>query len=289
MDSIESFGNIIDLTPENAQSVLYEASERKLVLLYFWSDTCSHCASMGPLLEKIAKEYDESLLLAKVNCDEQAELSGQFGVRSLPTVMLVKSAQSVGGFSGGKTELELREALDEHLPKPWEISFSKGSTFLSEDDYAAAVPLLKAAFEESGQRADIACAYTLALTGLKRLDDAQLVLDTVKPVYQDADFAKASAQLKLAQEAGKSPALEALEQQYKSEPENEALALQLAIQYSQNQYTKEALDTLYTLLQKSISCLDGDARKAYTDILNSLEKGDALASDYQRKLYTLLY
>lgn len=280
---------IVELTPENAQSVLYEASASKLVVLYFWSQTCSHCVTIGPVLESIASEYADSAVLAKVNCDEQPNLPSQFGVRSLPTVMLVKNAQSLGGFSGAKSESEMRALLEEHLPKPWEIQMAQAMEYMANDDFSAAMPLLKSAFQDSNQRPDIATQYARTLTALKRLEEAQVVLDTVKEVYQDADFAQVKAQLELAQEAGKSPDIEALEKEYEQQPEDAELGLKLAIQYSQHQYTKEALEILYTLLQKNLSCLDGEVKKTFTDILSSLEKGDALASEYQRKLYTLLY
>ena len=127
---------------------------------------------MGPVLEKLAQEYADAALLAKVNCDEQPGLPAQFGVRSLPTVMLVKGAQSVGGFSGGKTEQELRELLDEHLPKLWETQFTQGVALIENEDFAGAVTLLKQAFNDSGERPDIATQYAIALMGLKRLDEA---------------------------------------------------------------------------------------------------------------------
>ena len=156
-------------------------------------------------------------------------------------------------------------------------------------ELGAALPELKSAFEGSDQRADISFAYTRCLLGLNRLEEAADVLAQVKMVDQDAEFAQLTAQLELAKEAGKSPEIEALEAELEGSPHNQDLALKLAVQYAQNHHVKEALELLLKMLKKDLSAADGEARKAYTDILQSLEKGDALAAEYQRKLYTLLY
>ena len=89
--------------------------------------------------------------------------------------------------------------------------------------------------------------------------------------------------------AKKAPELEALENQLKVSPEDRDLAFQLAVQYTQHDYHQEALATLFPLINKDINFRQGEAKKVYMDILAILGKGDPLAVEYQRKLYTLLY
>ena len=71
----------IEVTRENAQQALIDASFKQLVLVDFWADWCAPCKALLPILEKVARENEGSLLLAKVNCDEQQAIAGQFGVR----------------------------------------------------------------------------------------------------------------------------------------------------------------------------------------------------------------
>ena len=78
---------IVDITLDNFQSVILEASMEKLVMVDFWADWCAPCKDLFPILEKLAGEYAEHMILAKVNCEEQQQVAAQFGVQNLPTVI----------------------------------------------------------------------------------------------------------------------------------------------------------------------------------------------------------
>jgi len=281
--------HIVDITQENAQQYIIEESNKRLVVVDFWADWCEPCKNLMPVLESLASEYQGQFLLAKINADEQQALSGQFGVRSLPTVMLIQNGQPVDGFAGVQTESEVRALLEKYLPKPWDVQLTEALPLIESGDFSAAAAILKPAYENSDARADIALAYVKALLGAKRLEEAGTVISAIKMADQDSEYTQLKAQYELALEAGKSPEIEALEAEHKANPTDQALALKLAVQYAQNDHTKEALELLLTLLRKDLGAVNGEVRKAFTDILQSMEKGDALAAEYQRKLYTLLY
>ncbi len=95
-----SQATIVDITVENFQQIIIEASQDKLVLIDFWADWCEPCKDLMPILEKLAGEYSQHLILAKVDCEAQQEVAAQFGIRSLPTVMVVQNGQPVDGFAG---------------------------------------------------------------------------------------------------------------------------------------------------------------------------------------------
>ena len=99
---------IVNIDETNAQQILIEESSRRPVLVDFWADWCEPCKTLMPLLEKLAEEYQGQFLLAKVNADEQQGIAQQLGVRSLPTVMLIKDGQPVDGFVGAQPESQIR-------------------------------------------------------------------------------------------------------------------------------------------------------------------------------------
>ena len=97
------------------------------------------------------------------------------------------------------------------------------------------------------------------------------------------------ADIRAQQEAAKAPEIQELETRLEADPDNLEIAFELAVQYSQHQFQREALELLLSVLRKDLHFRDGGAKKIYLDIITALGKGDPLAVEYQRKIYNLLY
>ena len=106
---------MIDITIENFEQEVIAASLSQPVLVDFWAPWCGPCKAIGPILEKLETEYGGAFRLAKVNSDEEQQLAGAFGIRSIPTVVLMKNGQPVDGFMGALPEGKVREFLDKHV------------------------------------------------------------------------------------------------------------------------------------------------------------------------------
>lgn len=280
---------IVNIDESNAAQYLIEESMQRPVVIDFWADWCEPCKTLMPLLEKLAAEYAGAFLLAKVNADEQQMIAQQFGVRSLPTVMVMKDGQPVDGFAGAQPEKAIREILEKYLPSPYDAALVEANAKLEAGDAAGAVALLRNVYEESGRRHDIAMAYTHALIEARRLDDAQALLDAVPMVDQDGLYDQLLAQLSLVREASRSPEMVALEAQLADDPQNLDLLEQIAVHYSAAGQFRDALESLLFILRSDINHKDGATKKALLDTIASLGKGDPLAAEYQRKLFSLLY
>ncbi|MDO6421992.1 thioredoxin [Saccharophagus degradans] len=282
--------HIVEITLENAQAQLIEESFNRPVLIDFWAEWCEPCKSLMPVLEKLANEYAGQFLLAKVNADELNMIASQFGVRSLPTVMVMKDGQPVDGFNGAQPEQAVRELLNKYLPKPWELALGRAKLLMEEEKYGEAIAELTPAYEESMQAAKVLFALVDCYINIKRFEQAEELLDSVKLVdQQDAEYGNLRSQLDIAKQAGKSPEIETLEVALAADPDNIDIKMQLAAQYTHGEYHKDALELLFPLLRKSLNAKDGEVKKQYVDILAVLGKGDPLAVEYQRKLYTLMY
>ena len=280
---------IVNIDESNAAALLIEESHKRPVVVDFWADWCEPCKVLMPLLEKIANEYNGAFLLAKVNADEQQMITQQFGVRSLPTVMVVVDGQPVDGFAGAQPETQVRQMLEKHLPKPWDGLLQMAREAMERGEFSAALTPLRQAWEDSGQQLDITFAYAHALIECQRLDEAEKLLDGVRLADQDATYEQLRAQLQIKREAAKSPEIEALEQQLAADPDNLDLRYQLAVQYTNAGQFGEAMAYLVEVLRKDLNHGDGATKKALLDTIASLGKGDPLAAEYQRKLYSLLY
>ena len=280
---------IVDIDETNAQQLLIEESMTRPVVVDFWADWCGPCKQLMPILEKLAGEYQGAFLLAKVNADEQQMLAQQLGVRSLPTVMVIKEGQPVDGFSGAQPESAVREMLDKHLPSPQAGALAEAEQLLAEGDFPAALALYRSAWEESGQKLEMTLAYAGALVTANRLDEADTLLQGVRLADQDARYEQLIAQIELGREAARSPEVEALEASMAANPDDHAIRIQLAIQLSQVAQYREALEHLLTVLRADRDFNNGEARKVFLDTLATIGKGDPLAAEYQRKLFSLMY
>ncbi|HBN89019.1 MAG TPA: co-chaperone YbbN, partial [Rheinheimera sp.] len=229
----------------------------------------------------------QQLLLARVDCDKEQDLAMQFGVQSLPTVMFIKQGRPVDGFAGVETEQAIRTKLAAYLPKPEDDLLAKAEPLLAAQDYAAAYPLLKDALALAPERSDIKLWLADTAIGLGQLTQAEAMLSEIKLAQQDALYKSVLAKLQLAKEAADTPEIQALEAALAAAPDNNELKEKLAVQYQAVQRSEEALALLFTVLQQDLNF--GGSKKLFLDILAALPKGDSVASQYRRKLYSLLY
>ena len=109
-----------DITIQNFEAELVQASMQQPVLLDIWAPWCGPCRTLGPLLEKVEAAYAGRFKLAKLNSEDQPEIAAQlseaFGVRSIPFCVMFKGGQPVDGFVGALPEAQIREFLDRHVP-----------------------------------------------------------------------------------------------------------------------------------------------------------------------------
>ncbi|WP_299599556.1 thioredoxin [uncultured Microbulbifer sp.] len=280
---------IVDVSAENAQQVLIEESMKRPVVVDVWAEWCEPCKQLMPVLEKLANEYAGQFLLAKLNADTEQALAGQLGVRSLPTVMVLKDGQPVDGFAGAQPETQIREMLDKYLPKSWDLQLQQAQKLVGEGNLDEALPLLRQSYADSGERADIAKQYAAILLEKNRTKEAEEVLGKILLADQDADYQQLMAQLELKLEAADSPEIKALQQALSENPDDSESAYKLAVQLSQADRHEEALALLLGLLRQDMGFADGAAKQAFLDIVKALGAGDPVATIYQRKLMTLMF
>ena len=216
-------------------------------------------------------------------------LASQFGLRAIPTVYLFKDGQPLDGFQGPQPEEQIRDLLARVLPKPEELKAAQAAELMADGKMAEALPLLKEAHTLAPTRSDITLALAETLIALNRSDEASALLATVPLQDQDTHYQSLIAQIELMKQAADSPEIQQLQQQVAEQPQNVALAVQLALQLHQVGRNEEALTLLMDHLRRDLAAGDGAARKTLMDILAALGTGDALASKFRRQLYSLMY
>jgi len=90
-------------------------SSAKPVLVDFWAEWCPPCRMLAPTFEKLAANYGHEISFAKVNVDELPEVAGQYGIRSIPTLLLLRDGQVLEELVGARPYQDLARILDRHL------------------------------------------------------------------------------------------------------------------------------------------------------------------------------
>jgi len=257
--------NVIDVTDEDFMDSVVQESKTRPVVVDLWAAWCGPCRTLGPILEKVAEDRGGEFLLAKVDVDANPEISRQFGVQSIPTVIAFKDGQPVDGFIGALPEPMVREFIDRLRPTEADLDAEAAMAEEAEGDLADAEVKYREALEADANNRAARLGLGRVLAERGSVDEAR---QTLMPLLPDLDAEQLLARL----EVGSWATL--------TEIGTLASAKRLA---AQGKY-REALDGMLGALGD-----DPEARAAMLDVFAVLGEDDPLVPEYRRKLASALF
>ncbi|HEX5806041.1 MAG TPA: thioredoxin [Macromonas sp.] len=167
---------MIDVTIANFETEVIEASQHVPVLVDFWAPWCGPCKSLGPVLEKVEQDYGGRFKLVKINSDDEQQLAAAFGIRSIPTCVLLVNGQPVDGFTGALPEGQVKAFLDKHVPGEDALQAQEAQPQAEADDERSAQERLADALAQNPGDDDLRFEYVRLLIGSGQLAEAAAAL-----------------------------------------------------------------------------------------------------------------
>lgn len=282
---------IFEVTQDNFAEVVIANSRRVPVLVDFWADWCAPCRALTPVLEKIVAEYQGRLLLAKINTDEQQTVAAQFGIRSLPSVKLVKDGAIIDEFTGAQPEGAIRQLLERHITpeSPVEDVQQRASELLDAGDVQSALALLDEAIQ--ADPADAALKMILARACMQNgeAERAEIILGDLDDDTRATPAAQAVlAQLNFARIAQAEPDSAGLGRRIADNPGDLQARYHLSAHQIVNGEFEAALEQLLAIMQRDRKFEDDAGRKGMISVFDILGGSGELVSRYRTKLANAL-
>ena len=276
---------MIEATVQNFEAEVIQASMTVPVLVDFWAPWCAPCKSLGPILEKLELEYAGRFKLVKIDSDQEQQISQAFGIRSIPTCVLLANGQPVDGFTGALPESKVREFLDKHVPPALEepelideeplvpgsqeaIAVLREAVALAPDNDEARFDLLRGLLQAGlDDDAKVALAPVMPkISTNRKFDAAQRILTAM-------DFAAGCASNKQASSEFQSKIAT-------NKRDFEARFALAQLHIGQRQWTL-AMDELLEILMRDKTWAEEKARKTYVAILETIEPPKVKVADGQ--------
>ncbi|MBS0456599.1 MAG: thioredoxin [Proteobacteria bacterium] len=284
--------HVFSPTIADFEADVLQASVHTPVLIDFWAAWCGPCKTLGPIVEKLAAEFNGAFRLAKIDVDKEQELAAAFQIRSIPTVILVKGGQPVDGFQGALPEGQIRQFLKQHgiEPAPAQAPPEPPPAVASAPlDPHAEVMRLRAAVAAEPAQDLLKLDLALALLKTGAAHEAEQILDALPAnLATDERALRGRAHLALAAVIKDAPPTAVLEAAIAANPDDLRARHLLGAHWLLAGRAGAGLEQFIEMLRRNRGYEDGLPRRALIEAFRLVEDADLIGT-YRRKMSSLLF
>jgi putative thioredoxin len=281
---------MIDATLSSFERDVIEASMEVPVVVDFWAPWCGPCKVLGPILEKLEREYGGRFRLVNVNSDTNPELATSFNLRSIPYTVAFVDGNAVAQFQGSQPEAYVRAFLDRLIPNPGELEHRAARDALTLGQVEIAREYLKNAIaldpRNDGARLDMVGIHV----DNGEIEEARRQFDTLSAnCEQQSSFEAVRARLIAAERAATLPSVEALTQRISDAPDDLQSRLDLAELAIAKSEFATAMEQLLEIVRRDRGFGDDIGRRKMLAVFEMAAADPELVSDFRNQLSSVLF
>lgn len=281
---------MIDTTLSLFERDVIEASAEVPVLVSFWAPWCGPCKTVGPLLERLEREYGGRFRLVNVNSDTNPELVASFNLKSLPHAVAFVDGNAVAQFLGAQPEVYVRAFLDRLIPNPGEIEHRCAREALVHGQHEIAEQYLRNAIaldpSHDGARLDMVAL----LLDRDDLEGARTQMGMLSPrAVQQSSHASIAARMDSVERARHLPPAALLQHRLAFDANDLEARLDLAELHIARRDYAPALEQLLEVTSRSRKFRNDIGRTKMLEVFEMAADQPELVSSYRSKLSAVLF
>jgi len=275
---------MIEVNDNNFYVDVIEKSKEIPVLVDFWSPSCQPCLMLGPVLERLEKEYQGKFILAKLNIQDNQKIASHYSIRSIPLVKLFKDGNSVDEFLGALPEVKIKEFLRLIVPSEADIMLKEADDCYSKGEFEKAIHKCSEALDKEPDNEKIRVKLGWMYFEQENFSSAKNILKSL--VHLD----EANKLLNIIYFKEFLPEnIEEIKKAIEKSPGDLDNRLKLANQYALEGNYRDSMEEFLEVVRRDKKYKDEEARKSILKIFIILGNEDSLVTEYRKKLSNILF